>query len=129
MDNSTMWDPIMQAMFPGPSGVPADKRAGTRVGTRVVSAEDRPESAGYDRFAYLVKLLADRGYDEARIREDCPLLVHDVLFSSFLCRAEEDLAGEPGRDRAPARGRPVPVRERSRRTAASAPATAVRTRT
>lgn len=66
MDNSPMWDAIMQAMFLRPEDVPDYKRADTRV----VSAGDRPESAEYDRFAYLVKLFADRCYDEARIRED-----------------------------------------------------------
>lgn len=88
MDNSPMWDAIMQAMFLKPEDVPAYKRADTHV----VSAGDRPESAEYDRFAYLVKLFADRDYDEARIREDCPFLVQDVLFNSLLCRAEGDLA-------------------------------------
>lgn len=88
MDNSPMWDAIMQSMFLKPGDVPPYKRADTHV----VSAADRPESAEYDRFAYLVKLFADRGYDEARIRKDCPFLVQDVLFNSLLCQAEGDLA-------------------------------------
>ena len=88
MDNSPMWDAIMQGMFLKPGDVPSYKRADTHV----VSSQDRPESAEYDRFAYLVKLFADRDYDEARIREDCPFLVQDVLFNSLLVKAGHDLA-------------------------------------
>lgn len=109
MDNSPMWDVAMQAIFLRPEEVPAYKRADTRV----VSAGDRPESAEYDRFAYLVKLFADRDYDEARIRPDCPFLIQDVLFNSLLCRAEKDLAEiarELGED-------PSPFEERARKTA------------
>lgn len=109
MDNSPMWDAIMQAMFLRPEDVPDYKRADTRV----VSAGDRPESAEYDRFAYLVKLFADRCYDEARIREDCPFLVQDVLFNSLLCRADRDLA-EISRLLG---GDPYPFEERARKMA------------
>ena len=88
MDNSPMWDAIMGGLFLRPGDVPAYKRADTHV----VSSEDRPESAEYDRFAYLVKLFADRDYDESRIRGDCPFLVQDVLFNALLVRADRDLA-------------------------------------
>jgi neutral trehalase len=41
---------------------------------------------------YLIKLFADRGYDEARIYPDCPYLIQDVLFNTLLCQANRDLA-------------------------------------
>jgi neutral trehalase len=41
---------------------------------------------------YLVKLFADRDYDEARIFPDCPYLVQDVLFNTLLCQADRDLS-------------------------------------
>lgn len=63
-----------------------------RADTHLVAAEDRPVSAAYDRFAWLVQLFAERNYDEARIREDCPFLVQDVLFNTLLCRGGRDLA-------------------------------------
>ncbi|MGH3144723.1 MAG: amylo-alpha-1,6-glucosidase [Rubrobacter sp.] len=88
MDNSPMWDQIMERMHLRADQIPEYKRADTNT----VSALDRPTSAAYDRFAYLVKFFADRGYDEARIREDCPFLVQDVLFNSLLCRSGRDLA-------------------------------------
>jgi len=88
MDNSPMWDSIMQGIQIEPDQVPSYQRTDTNV----VSAQDRPVSAEYDRFAYLVQLFAERDYDEARIREDCPFLVQDALFNTLLCQANRDLA-------------------------------------
>lgn len=88
MDNSPMWDPILLRMRLRPKEIPAYRR----VDTHAVSAEDRPEGAAYDRFAYLVRLFSERDYDEQRIREDCPFLVQDVLFNALLCQGERDLA-------------------------------------
>ncbi len=88
MDNSPMWDAIMQRLQLRPSEIPKYKRADTHT----VSPADRPTSAAYDRFAWLVRFFADREYDEARIREDCPFLVQDVLFNTLLCKSCEDLA-------------------------------------
>ncbi len=88
MDNSPMWDAIMQRMHLRADQIPEYRRADTHT----VSAQDRPSSASYDRFAYLVKFFADRGYDEEKIREDCPFLVQDVLFNALLCRSGRDLA-------------------------------------
>ena len=88
MDNSPIWDPILLGMRLRPHEVPNYRR----VDTHAVSAEDRPEGAAYDRFAYLVQLFSERDYDERRIREDCPFLVQDVLFNALLCQGERDLA-------------------------------------
>src|SRR3712207_3173526 len=87
MDNSPMWDSIMERLQLGPDQIPKHKRADIHF----VAAEDRPLDAAYDRFAYLVKLFAERDYDEARIRTDCPFLVQDVLFNALLSRAGRDL--------------------------------------
>ena len=88
MDNSPIWDQIMQRLQLRSDQIPRYHRADIHT----VSATDRPTSTAYDRFAYLVKLFADRDYDEAKIREDCPFLVQDVLFNSLLCKADGDLA-------------------------------------
>jgi hypothetical protein len=88
MDNSPMWDAIMERLQLRPEKIPRYRRADTHF----VAAEDRPLDAAYDRFAYLVKLFADCDYVEARIRETCPFLVQDVLFNSLLCQADRDLA-------------------------------------
>jgi hypothetical protein len=83
MDNSPMWDSIMERMHLRSDQIPRYHRADIHT----VSASDRPTSDTYDRFAYLVKFFADRGYDEAKIRQDCPFLVQDVLFNSLLSKA------------------------------------------
>jgi hypothetical protein len=88
MDNSPIWDSIMQRIQLRPDQIPKYQRADTHL----VSTEDRPVNAEYDRFAYLVQLFAERDYDEAHIREDCPFLVQDVLFNALLCQADRDLA-------------------------------------
>ena len=88
MDNSPMWDSIMERIQLGPDQIPKYRRADIHF----VAAGDRPLDATYDRFAYLVKLFSDCDYDETRIREDCPFLVQDVLFNALLCQADRDLA-------------------------------------
>jgi glycogen debranching enzyme len=88
MDNSPMWDSIMERIQLRPDQIPQYRRADIHF----VAAGDRPLDAAYDRFAYLVKLFAERNYDEARIREDCPFLVQDVLFNALMCQADRDLA-------------------------------------
>lgn len=88
LDNSPVWDPILQRIHLQPDEVPAYQR----VDTQLVNAEDRPTTMEYDRYVYLVKLFAERNYDEARIRRDCPFLVQDVLFNALLCQANRDLA-------------------------------------
>ena len=88
MDNSPMWDEILLRLHLKPDEIPPYQRADTHL----VAVEDRPVNAAYDRFAYLVQLFADRAYDEAKIREDCPFLVQDVLFNATLCQAGHDLA-------------------------------------
>ena len=88
MDDSPMWDAILQRMQLRPDQIPKYQRTDTHV----IPKEDRPEEAAYDRFAYLVQLFEQRDYEETRIREDCPFLVQDVLFNALLCQAEQDLA-------------------------------------
>ncbi len=88
MDNSPLWDQSMQRLHLRSDQIPGYQRADIHT----VSAADRPTSDAYDRFAYLVEFFADRGYDEAKIRQDCPFLVQDVLFNSLLCKADRDLA-------------------------------------
>jgi hypothetical protein len=109
MDNSPMWGSILLRLHLRAEQIPKYERADTHA----VSAEDRPLDAAYDRFAYLVKFFAERDYDEARIREDCPFLVQDVLFNSLLCRSERDMAEVArilGED-------PAPFEERAKKTA------------
>lgn len=88
LDNSPMWDSILQRMQLRPEDIPAYQR----VDTRSVQANERPDNAEYDRYAYLVKFFAARDYNEAKITAECPFLVQDVLFNALLCQGNRDLA-------------------------------------
>ena len=88
MDNSPLWDAALARISPPPDAIPEYQR----VDVEFVDASQRPTDDHYDRYAYLVKLYRDRGYDPARIRDDCPFVVRDVLFNSLLVQADRDLA-------------------------------------
>ena len=91
MDNSPLWDASLQRIQPRPEEIPAYRR----VDTTIVDAADRPTNVEYDRYMYLVKLFADREYDEARIFPDCPYLIQDVLVQHIAVPGRS----RPGRDR------------------------------
>src|SRR5918911_3035000 len=110
MDNSPLWDGIMQRLQLRPDEVPSFQRVDTLL---VGHEEDRPAAAAYDRFAYLVQFFAERDYDEAKIRDGCPFLVQDVLFNALLCQADRDLS-EIARI---LREDPAPYEARAERTA------------
>ena len=88
MDNSPLWDAILQRIKLRPGQVP-DYR---RLDVGFVAEEDRPVDAEYDRYIHLVEHAADRRYDESEIRRDAPFMVQDVLFNTLLCAADLDLA-------------------------------------
>jgi hypothetical protein len=88
MDNSPIWDSILQRMHLRPDEIPTYHR----VDTSSVQAQYRPGNEDYDRYTYLVKFFASCDYDEARIAATCPFLVQDVLFNSLLCQGNRDLA-------------------------------------
>ena len=88
MDNSPLWDGIMQRLRLRPGKIPSYRRADTQS----VAAQDRPDRSAYDRFAWLVRLFAEHEYDEAEIRKESPFLVQDVLFNAVLYQAERDLS-------------------------------------
>jgi len=88
MDNSPLWDAALARISPPPDAIPDYKR----VDVEFVDAAERPTDADYDRYAYLVKLYRDWGYDPGRIRDGCPFVVQDVLFNSLLVQSNRDLA-------------------------------------
>lgn len=88
MDNSPLWDDALARISPPPEAIPDYER----VDVEFVDAAQRPTDADYDRYAYLVKLYRDWGYDPRRIREQCPFVVRDVLFNSLLVQSNLDLA-------------------------------------
>jgi hypothetical protein len=87
MDNSPLWDDALARISPAREVIPAYKR----VDLDFADADQRPTDAEYDRYAYLIKLYRDWGYDSRRIRDGCPFVVQDVLFNSLLVQANRDL--------------------------------------
>jgi hypothetical protein len=88
MDNSPLWDAALERLQLARDQQPTF----VRQDILHVAAADRPTNADYQGYMYLVNLFADRGYDEERIRADCPFLIQDVLFNALLCQAGRDLA-------------------------------------
>ena len=88
MDNSPLWDDALARITPAREAIPDYER----VDLEFVDAAQRPTDAEYDRYAYLIKLYRDWGYDSSRIREESPFAVYDVLFNSLLVQANRDLA-------------------------------------
>lgn len=111
MDNSPLWDAALARINPAPDEIPPYERKDTGH----VDPADRPLKADYDRYYYLMVLFQRLGYDEARIAQECPYLIQDVLFNSLLCRGDRDLAEIAlllGDD-------PAPLAERAEATAAA----------
>lgn len=88
-DNSPVWDQVLEQIRLNDVDIPHYKRKDTAW----VGSDERPTDADYDRYIYLVDFFKKRNYEEKTIRqENCPFMVHDVLFNTLLCRANRDLA-------------------------------------
>jgi hypothetical protein len=88
MDNSPLWDDALASIELLPEDVPEY----TRIDVQVTVADERPSDREYDRYAYLVGLFRELGYDAARIRERTPFAVRPVLFNALLAQSNRDLA-------------------------------------
>jgi len=87
MDNSPLWDHVLSRI--DLDGQVPDYE---RIDRTLVDPAERPTDWEYDRYAYLVKLYRDLRYDAVAIREECPFVLHDVLFNSLLVQSNRDLA-------------------------------------
>src|ERR687898_3285756 len=85
-DNSPRWDePLMNVEV---GDLPPYPRYDLQ---HVANPSERPTSADYDRYLWLVKLIKKAGCDESDIYRSHPFLVKDVLFSAILVAANEAL--------------------------------------
>jgi hypothetical protein len=84
-DNCPDWDAPFAAIEP--EGIDQYYRRDT---THVVE-DERPRRWDYDRYLYLVKLGAESGWDEARLRTVSPFRVADPTMTFTLLRATRDL--------------------------------------
>lgn len=88
IDNSPAWDEPLKRIVVDRRALPPYERKDL---TRGVPADQRPGDEDYDRYVYLVALFRRLGYQEDKIRKECPFLIVDVMFNSILCRANKDL--------------------------------------
>jgi glycogen debranching enzyme len=84
-DDSPRWLHAMAAITP--KDVPPYGRGDTRH----VAAAERPYQADYDRFVHLIDVFRRLRYEPQALLARSPFLVQDVLFSSILYRADQDL--------------------------------------
>jgi glycogen debranching enzyme len=95
MDNSPLWADALDRITP--TDLPPFKRRDTVH----VAPDERPLAPDYERFVHLIDLGRRLQWDSRTLREQMPFLIQDVLFTSILHRADEDLralAIELGKD-------------------------------
>jgi len=95
MDNSPLWADALDRITP--FDLPPFKRRDTVH----VAPDERPLAPDYERFVHLIDLGRRLRWDARALMEQMPFLIQDVLFTSILHRADEDLralAVELGQD-------------------------------
>jgi hypothetical protein len=90
-DNTPRWDAALArlAVRPLPPYLRTD--------TSLVDAAERPSSAEYDRYLWLVALLRDARYDDVAARRVHPFLIADVQCSAIFAAASDALLRIAGR--------------------------------
>ncbi|WP_457622541.1 MGH1-like glycoside hydrolase domain-containing protein [Persephonella sp.] len=87
MDNSPMWDPVLNRIDITKVKIPEFERKDNKI----IDPEQRPKDIDYKRYIYLVDIFRKNRYDEKKIFEECPFIVIDPLFNSILCASNEAL--------------------------------------
>ncbi len=87
MDNSPMWDSVLERIDLKTAKLPPFKRKDNKI----IDPEQRPKDEDYQRYIYLVELFKKHRYDERKIFHDCPFIVIDPLFNSVLSASNEAL--------------------------------------
>lgn len=85
-DNSIDWDEALAAV-PGDGVEPYVRRD-----TQHVDASERPTSAEYDRYLWLVQRARHFGWDNSRLHDLLPFKVVDPGFNAILIRSDQDLS-------------------------------------
>ncbi|MEO0856596.1 MAG: trehalase family glycosidase [Bacteroidota bacterium] len=86
-DNSPLWDASLDRITIEAGMLPTYERRDTSH----AASEERPTSAQYDRFVYLLLLGKRHRYDEAGIFKESPFLVQDTLMNAVLIRSNQSL--------------------------------------
>jgi glucosylglycerate hydrolase len=100
-DNSPRWDSALARIQVGT--LAAYQRHDLK---HVADPSERPTRCEYDRYLWLVELLKQAGYDDARIQRNFPFQIRDVLMSAIFAAANQALG-----EIAAALGRPTAERD------------------
>ncbi|MFH1852422.1 MAG: trehalase family glycosidase [Candidatus Neomarinimicrobiota bacterium] len=79
LDNSPCWDPVLENIES------AAELEYKRSDTRLVSDQERPTDRDHSRYAGLVELFRNNGYDQRAILKTSPFVVQPALFNTLLC--------------------------------------------
>jgi neutral trehalase len=90
MDDSPAWLSVLESFEPSDIADDLDYVREDRKSEDL--SEQRPTDWDYDRYVALVRQGKALDWDEARLRQECPFLVEDVLTNSIFVRGCEDLA-------------------------------------
>jgi neutral trehalase len=86
-DNSPLWDDVLDKMDVSK----ARDVSALRRDLKNVDPSQRPTNENYKRYIYLVDLFRNCNYDDARIFQQTPFAIQDVLFNAMLIRSNEGL--------------------------------------
>ena len=87
MDNSPMWDSVLEKIDLSKVKVPYFERKDNKI----IDPEHRPRDEDYYRYIYLVDLFRRNNYQEEKIFKECPFIVFDPMFNSILAASNEAL--------------------------------------
>ncbi|MEN0006744.1 MAG: trehalase family glycosidase [Bacteroidota bacterium] len=86
-DNSPLWDPSLDRIDISPKDLPSY----TRRDTAIADPSERPTTAQYDRYVYLLLLGKRHQYDGAGIASESPFLVQDDMMNAILIKSNQSL--------------------------------------
>lgn len=86
-DNSPLWDDALNKITLDQVKIPEY----TRRDTSITDPSERPTSAEYDRYVYLLELGKKHAYDGPGIVEESPFLIQDTLLNAILIKSNESL--------------------------------------
>ncbi len=86
-DNSPLWDESLERIHINEGELPHYKRRDTSI----ADPSERPTSAQYDRYVYLLLLGKKYQYDGKEIAEESPFLVQDDMMNAILIKSNQSL--------------------------------------
>lgn len=90
LDNSPRWEEALSKIMVSDNQVKEAKNSRKDILNKK-TASMRPTNQDYARYLYLVRFMAERGYDNQKIYPEIPFNIKDVLFNSVLYASNEAL--------------------------------------